>query len=573
MLAFLQSAVRTLFQIQEQTSHHLVSIDAVPGLLSVLDECLYREHEPEVYKTIVTAHNLLHTWLDIKRQSIELLEIRPPTTTTRDIELLARQALYGACEAIQHLVSEPNVESTDGTIGGAGAAATEGVGGAAGGGGEDSDYVCRDTGRQINSVRRKHCWEAKRLYCPDYVWADNAASHSHRLLRHLLKNPLVAAHKDQSIIVGVDFPVATLLLIITADLPARIEQFRTALEADTILRRFYLVKMEYRAPFRAFIESHLALQRAPSIDLVQEYMEKPKSDIEANKHASKVYLETLLQTPQLQELLSLEQKIDEFEKAMAKQLYSFSELARYLDQKRASVQPDVLSVVQTADLVETLRRLKGVLCRKQSSDSSTSIRPILLDLQGVPRQEKSLTLLPQNSTDLLDEFVVQLKCLVDNVQLTKNNKKKSLFRAEKRSDLDVPSSILRGCADFDHELFMCQYEDWLAMVERQHVLVRDYDFDALERQIRRGEMRVSLAQAANQSLSVVLKRLEVFNADREKRWLLLQTIVEDTCKRELNLHVVLICPPKVEELRLNPISSLGVFGQALEVVGEPLPMG
>jgi hypothetical protein len=36
---------------------------------------------------------------------------------------------------------------------------------------------------------------------------------------------------------------------------------------------------------------------------------------------------------------------------------------------------------------------------------------------------------------------------------------------------------------------------------------------------------------------------------------------------------VLICPPKVEELRLNPISSLGVFGQALEVVGEPLPMG
>jgi hypothetical protein len=573
MLAFLQSTVRTLFQIQEHASHHLVSIDAVPGLLSVLDECLYREHEPELYKTVVTAHNLLHTWLDIKRQSIELLETRPPPT--RDVELLARQALYGACEAIQHLVSEPNVESNDGTIGAGGAAATEGVGGAAGGGGggEDSDYVCRDTGRQINSMRRKHCWEAKRLYCPDYVWADTAASHSHRLLRHLLKSPLVAAHKDQSIIAGVDFPVATLLLIITTDLPARIEQFRAAMEADTILRRFYLVKMEYRAPFRAFIESHLALQRAPSIDLVQEYMEKPKSDIEANKHASKVYLETLLQTPQLQELLSLEQKIDEFEKAMAKQLYSFSELARYLDQKRASVQPDVLSVEQTADLVETLRRLKGVLCRKQSPDSSTSIRPILLDLQGVPRQEKGTTLLPHHSTDLLEEFVDQLKCLVDNVQVTKNNKKMSLFRAEKRSDLDVPSSILRGCADFDHELFHCQYEDWLAMVERQHGLVRDYDFDALERQIRRGEMRVSLAQAANQSLSVVLKRLEVFNADREKRWLLLQTIVEDTCKRELNQHVVLICPPKVEELRLNPISSLGVFGQALEVVGEPLPMG
>jgi hypothetical protein len=168
--------------------------------------------------------------------------------------------------------------------------------------------------------------------------------------------------------------------------------------------------------------------------------------------------------------------------------------------------------------------------------------------------------------------VDQLKCLVDTVQLTKS-KKKSLFRVEKRSDLDVPSSILRGCAEFDHELFRCQYEDWLAMVEHQHVLVREYDFDALERQIRRGEMRVSLAQAANQSLSVVLKRLEVFNADREKRWLLLQTIVEDTCKRELNLHVVLISPPKVEELRLNPITSLGVFGQALKLAGELLPMG
>lgn len=556
MLALLKTAVRAVFQAHENAGHNPVLIDAVPGLVSVLDECLYRVHEHELGKTVCSAHNLLHAWLDIKRQSVQLLEGKP----TKDVELLARQALYGACEAIQQLVSESttaNVADNNSSSNNDNA--------------ENGDFISRDTGRQIISIRRKDCWEAKRLYCPDYVWADGAASHSHRILRHLLKNALAVAYKDQSIIQGLELPIATLILIITRDLPARIDQFRASIEADTALRRMYLIKMEYRAPFWAFLESHLALQRAPSIDLVQEYMEKPKHEIETHRQASKGYLDALLQTPALQELLSLEQKIDEFEKTMSKQLYSFSELARYLDQKRASLHFDILSTEKTQDLRETLRRLKGILCRKQAPDSSTSIRPILLDLQGVPRQEQGMNLF-QHATDRLDEFMEQLKCLVENVQLSKN-KKKSLFKAETLSEIDLPSSIIRGCSDFDAELFRCQFDDWMTMVNREHVLINEFDFDALERRIRRGEMRVTLAQAANQSLSMVLKRLEAFNSDREKRWLLLKDIVEDLCLRELNLQAVLYCPPKTEELKLNPISSLGIFGQALKNAGEPIPIG
>lgn len=557
MISLLKSAVRSIFQAQEQAAYDPIAIDAVPGLVSVLDECLYREHEHELAKTVCSAHNLFHAWLDIKRQSVQLLEDKP----TKDVELLARQALYGACEAIQHLVTESttaNVIADSNT-----SSNNDGV--------ESGDYICRDTGRQIISIRRKDCWEAKRLYCPDYVWADGSASHSHRILRHLLKNALVVAHKDHSIIQGLDLPIATLILIITRDLPVRIEQFRASIEADTILRRMYLIKMEYRAPFWAFLESHLALQRAPSIDLVQEYMEKSKGDTDSHRRASKAYLDVLLQTPELQELLSLEQKIDEFEKAMSKQLYSFSELARYLDQKRASLHFDILSTEKTQDLRETLRRLKGILCRKQAPDCSTSIRPILLDLQGVPRQEQGMNLF-QNASDRLDEFMQQLQCIIENAQLCKN-KKKSLFRAETRTELDIPGSIVRGCADFDVELFRCQFQDWMTLVNREHALVTGFDFDELEKQIRRGEMRVTLSQAANQSLSVVLKRLEGFSSDREKRWLLLKQIVEDLSLRELNLQMILICPSKAEELKLNPISSLGIFGQALQNAGEPIPIG
>ena len=141
---------------------------------------------------------------------------------------------------------------------------------------------------------------------------------------------------------------------------------------------------------------------------------------------------------------------------MAKALYSFSELARYLDNKRAHI----VGANVACDLIllqETLRRLKGLLCRKSGPDSSTGIRPIFLDLQGVPRDEEQYDsanstyfTMERDESKRIDIFVQQLQTLQELCQ-TRN----SFFRADKKAELDILSSIVRGCEEFDHELFRC----------------------------------------------------------------------------------------------------------------------
>jgi hypothetical protein len=472
------------------------------------------------------------------------------------------------------------------------------------------------------------CWESQRLCCPDYIWADHAANHTQRLVRLLFKNQYVASHFDMNInnssatyftatsnnnsshmnsnssvdddIFNTKRPLITflplintvieqeaslLLLVITRDLPTRLVQFRASIEADsTVLKRLYLVKLEYRAPFRTFLESHQSLQRAPSLALVNEYLNSPKSKLEQHRTLCKDNLQLLLTQPYLVEALALEKKCEEYELSMAETLYGFSELARYLLLKRACIIPpledeDDSIQCNIGHLRETIRRLKSVLCRKAGPDSSTGMRPLLLDLQGIPRDEerydKSMVpsyFVTENDFDRrLDTFIHQLQTLR---KLCCYSKRHCFFRTDKKVEIEIPTSIVRGCEAFDDELFRCHCVDWFNMVQRQHEIAQqNNNFDDIAETIRKAEIQLSLAAATNQSLDVVRVRLETLESDREKRYHVMKEIVEDLCLREMNLRVNITAPTLDKTLSLQPTTALGVFGCALHLVGETLPLG
>ena len=468
------------------------------------------------------------------------------------------------------------------------------------------------------------CWESQRLFCPDYIWADDAANLTQRFVRLLFKNNYVMSSFDlnhskgtnntnlnsisnNNINSSVDddtmctsrpmltfLPVVNtiieqeaslLLLVITRDLPSRLVQFRASIEADAlILKRLYLVKLEFRAPFRTFLESHQSLQRAPSLTLVNEYLNFPKNKLEQHRTICKDNLQQLLMQPYLVEALALEKTCEDYELAMTETLSGFSDLSRYLLQKRACIIPPLeddedsipCNIVQ---LRETIRRLKSILCRKAGPDSSTGIRPLLLDLQGIPRDEErydksvvpSYFVTEKDFDRRLDTFIHQLQALRKFCCYTKRH---CFFRTDKKVELEIPSSIVRGCDTFDDELFRCRCVDWFNMIKRQHEIVQqNNNLDEIAELIRNAEIQLSLAAATNQSLDVVRLRLETLESDREKRYTIMKEILEGSCLREMNLRVNITKPTMEKTLALQPTTAPGVFGRALLLEDETLPLG
>jgi hypothetical protein len=167
----------------------------------------------------------------------------------------------------------------------------------------------------------------------------------------------------------------------------------------------------------------------------------------------------------------------------------------------------------------------------------------------------------------LEIFVGQLKTLSKLVE-TRNS-----FQADKRSDVDLPSSIVRGCSQFDHELFSCQFQDWYAMVKRQHELLEETSFYEMADKLRRAEMEMSLAVAPSESLKMVKQRVEMITSDREKKFEVLKETIQEVCLREMSLHVQVISPDQDKPLSLKATSALGIFGIPLTIAGETLPIG
>ena len=375
-------------------------------------------------------------------------------------------------------------------------------------------------------------------------------------------------------------------------MPSRLLQFRTAVEAEAVVsKRLYLIKCEYRAPFRAFLEAHQSILRAPSLTLVEEYHSKTTSGSKkARLEAAKDKLKSLLEHPDLVEALALEKRCEEYELEMTKAIYPFSELSRFLEQKRARINDNGKANVFAIDA--RLRSLKSLSCRKVGPDTATGIRPLLLDLQGIPRDED----VDNHESDLVEgdhaEMDVGMRHRLENLiqdletlgRLCETNnaflsgvsgQSKTGSGGGSGGDVDIPSSIVRGCAEeFDAGLFSCYYEDWYAMIRRQHELVRqNNNLEALAEDLRRAEMSLSLAAAPPQSLQVIKERVEMITTDRNKRLEVLKEMIEEVCLREMNLQVVVTGPKLFQSLSLPMTSARGVFGLPLELAGEKLPIG
>ena len=266
------------------------------------------------------------------------------------------------------------------------------------------------------------------------------------------------------------------------------------------------------------------------------------------------------------------------------------------------------------------------MCRKGgSSETSQGIRPILLDLQGVPRDDeaqfcdessisKVLEAIRNDSIntesargvddnvlsveDRLDELVRQLKQL-SSLCKTRN----AFMKTDRKMDAELPSSIVKGCNEFfDEDLFRCQILDWCYMVKRQQQkmqpqIVGDENdgrenkdeedsmrvpLHKLAEQIRRAEMEMSIAAAPDKSLEVVKQRLEMIATDRQKRFDVMKELIEEICVREMNLYINLLAPDddnininsrkQLQTLELAETSAIGFLGMPLEMAGEPLPV-
>mmetsp|Transcript_20548 Transcript_20548/g.30169 ORF Transcript_20548/g.30169 Transcript_20548/m.30169 type:complete len:490 (+) Transcript_20548:545-2014(+) len=461
-------------------------------------------------------------------------------------------------------------------------------------------------------LHRKDCWESPRLYCPDYVWADDAISACQRLVRLMAKHRFASAVGEAAqagALAGVAdaseaekwgvggwsrylspncVHVAEKMWgLVRDDLPSRLHQLRAAVEADAVVsKRLYLVKCEYRAPFRAFLEAHDAVRRAPRVEMVDEYLELYRIDdsegLKKRREEAELRIKNVKEDPGLVEALNLEQSCEMMEVGMATMLLPFADLARLIDSRKVRLKeiPHVLSKADIVSIQELLRRLKTILCRNKSSPGiSTGIRPLLLDLQGVPRDKtlESSEILPfgkysrktspEEAVELrLGKLLEQLRCLCNIC------KAKGSLGFDKK-DSDVTASLLKGCSSLDEEMFRAQYLDWYYMVKRQREIVSGPEFQTLSETMRRAEIEVGIAVASRSGLEVARQRLDLWEKDRTKRFDVLKEMVQEVCLREMNLQMELSPPDKDVVLELPYTSALGLFGLQLQMAGELLPIG
>mmetsp|Transcript_32493 Transcript_32493/g.48111 ORF Transcript_32493/g.48111 Transcript_32493/m.48111 type:complete len:557 (+) Transcript_32493:157-1827(+) len=539
---------------------------AKPGLMTILDLALYRSVEGELTASVCAAHALLRVWIDMKQQAQDVLQ-------NHDSSLVfARHCLEAACDAIEKLSTDRFAVSAN--LSDAYETPATSFSSATLSGQISIIESVSDTGRRMpNPQRRRDCWETARLICPDHVWADDAFLTGQRLIRVLTKYL-----PDDSYLTEEKRPVKILVDLVRQDLKMRLHQFRVATESNAVvLKRLYLVKCEFRAPFRAFLEAHQTVQRAPSLDLVQEFMEKGKTHKRHNStlKESTTKLQKLLENPKLVEALHVEELLEGIEQKMAQGIFAFTEVARLIDCKKAKLKglPGILEADELQLLQDLLRRLKCCLCRKISPETSTGIRPILLDLQGVPRDEAGSFLRKKTFSEGI--FHEQISTFLKQLQkITTLCQTRHAFTSEQRrgdSSFDVPSSLIKECTKLDCQLWEAYCLDWFDLVRRQNMLSEG--FDTLSEEIRQAEMEASIRAASAESLGMVRDRLERLTKDRELRWEVLQDMVEEVCAREMNWKVILQEPPKDCALELPSTSVVGLLGLTLKMGGESLPIG
>lgn len=648
-----------------------LTIQAVPGLITLLDEALYRANEGGLTATVSAGDVLLGQFFELGNKAKNLLkellldyslyseapeccdilesfsrlciEVANGAIETITQDKLALASNVDSSVVVQQAQNQPNNNNNNSNIGGGGASSLNhhhhhhGVMS-----GSNSRFsrpslsphqqqrvisrqVSRDavpavTGASAVPVvanealaqhleyansapsqlkRRRDCYETTRLICPDYVWADYVILYTKHALKAMQKHPALAmtsgSNDAYNVASTVRFDLSAvghysyqeqidaLYTLIKKDLPAHFSAFRAATGANTCTsKRLYLVKCEYRAPFRSFAESHRNLQRAPSRELVDEFVNlKRKARRNGGSDQKKVdhWLESLrtkkqeiIENPILIEAFQAEHCCEVMELAMSQMLYPFAELARVMESKNYRLREinELLGASQVLAFREVLRRLKSLLLQKSSSEA-TGIRPLLLDLQGISRDSslEKVDIFPFGEYEkLLPEKAIKKR--IDRLMkiLTRIVK---VCRIEK--EMEFPAKLLEECESLDQELFHAQYEDWYTSAKRQMEIKDSGFFDDKPEIIRMAEVNLGIMKAPLSALEALQGKLEAMRKDRMKRFEFLSEIVSEVCLREMNLTVVIEPPNESTPLKLAETSVTGVFGSQLCFENESLPIG
>lgn len=256
---------------------------------------------------------------------------------------------------------------------------------------------------------------------------------------------------------------------------------------------------------------------------------------------------------------------------------------------------------------ELLRRLKSILRRKPDLlDESTNIRPLLLDLQGIPRYKQDLT---DSSIEMpfynslvnseednnvpwfeLRKFTSEVDKLLQLLSIPNVpflvEERLAGNKTDKQSLLDQ----IQQCTEvWDKKLFEAQFMDWFDMVKRQQELnvgladpaiivdcgvkqdlITNITLSELSKVIREAEIELSIAMASKEQLERVYKRLETLLADKAARYKVLAQIVFDVGYRELNDGILVEYPPDDLPIEFPKLTVVGVFGEQLTLSGEVL---
>lgn len=613
------------FLMSDET--HEIKAVAAPGLITLADVALYRANEGQLTATVCAANDLLNSFLDLKRTAklmageLYRLNILEYSTTTaaassshryllKYVELggsFSRVAVDCANSVIESITRDrlalsANLGSKEG--GTSSSASNNNLSSAAmppanenpaSAVPDDLDAATlhsMTTGRRMK-LNPTDCWESPRLFCPDYIWADDVLSCCQRGLKSASRHQFLTCYatseeesQGMKLLPSSCLKYAKRLArLIRKDIPDMLSIFKIAMEANAdVSRRLYIVKCEYRAPFRAFLEAHNKLKSAPSVSIVDQYiklnMENKQQEVKAKRLRAKKRIDELLRLPHFIETVKLEQKCEMMEVGMVQMILPFAELARVLNGKKVTMHP-VLSTEDFAALEECLRRLRPLVV--VNSYGLSGIRSLLLDLQGVPRDDDTLQVATEsfpfgtyrgakNDEEAfilrVKKFLSLLKSLVDLATV------KGGYKIIDKNDSDMLKSLLKKCSSsLDPELLEAQCRDWYGYMKAQHTLLESKAFGCIADEMRQTEIELGIAVASKPALDMVRKRLVSLDSERKMRFELLHDVMNDVSLREFGISIKLSGINKDEILQLPETSASGVFDRKLLMEGEPLPIG
>lgn len=436
-------------------------------------------------------------------------------------------------------------------------------------------------------------WETPRLICPDYVWATEVISVCSRSVRILSKHQCVLSFANFTAASGYNcwskFPSSVyrtmelLVKLLKPELVDSLEIFKASVESNAVVsRRLHVVKYEYRAPFRAFLEAHEKMLASPSTDLIKTYLklhgeQNPKAptttprDLKLKRNSLETSLRELMQNTRFVEAIELEHRCELLELAMAEMIFPFTELARFIEAKKVRLMHYKVHVDDATSFYSLLRNLRVLFVN--SEPTVAEIQPLLVDLQETLKNtkhggEKNPESIDDADSTKLDHFLRRVNYLLD---LTKV---KGGFQLPDKNNSEVLTSLLRTCTcTWDPEIFKAQFQDWCDYVNVQHEIVQNDEFEEFSENMQQTEMELGLALSSKSSLEMLKMRLGIMERDRQSRFELLQEVVQDVSLRELGCKITLT-PLRPESILELPYSSvLGVFGQKLVTEGLSMPIG